>query len=309
MLAGNNNVTGPAPPPKVNVNVRQLSKDHTEAVQQIKEMKVLVTSFLDTILVRRNDDPNKETPLIKSTIQQVNKIQTKLEKLGQEYKHLRLNQICSLPCGNTGYVILDPMEENTGFHNQLIQCYTWLKNLDEDCTRALSMLTLNIDAHSGIDKPVWTRSEQSLHHIVQKVVAKHPNCIFNTTFLTQDECLEMKVGNTFAVRIFFSGSVISHVCAVSTNEQITLGVWQSSEHAVFQELSDVFNSRVLRLVHADAGCLLDEFVVYVSAYRDLFNTKCVKCEKHLYCGANKGQFLPPLWKEPKSRDFYHLPCR
>ena len=296
---------------KANIDVHQLSRDHTSAVQQIKDMKVLVTSFLDTILVRRNDEPEKETQRIKLTIQQVLAIQNKLDQLGKEYANLRLNTVCSLPCGNTGYVILDPTEEKTGFHKQLIQCYTWLKNLDADCTRALEMLKLNSESEMihGSDQTIWKKSEKSLQTLVQEVQTSFPTLTFNTYHLVAESCLEVKVEKVFAVRVFFSGTTISHVNVVSVNEQMTTNIWETSKHIVFQKLSDIFTSVVLRLTHKEAGAMLRAFVLYVSEYTDLFENKCESCKRRLYAGTNGGQFLPPLWKEMNSKLFYHLSCR
>lgn len=295
-------------PAKVNIDVQQLSKDHTEAVQQIKEIQVLVTSFLDTILVRRNDEAEKETQVIKSTIQQVLSIQQKLDKLGSEYAKLRLNDICSLPCGNTGYVILDPTEEQTGFHKQLIQCYTWLKNLDQDCTRALANLKLKSESFRGIDENIWKKTEMPLQELVYSVTSVYPQIVFNTSHLNSDACLEITLEKSFAVRLFFSGTVLSHVYAVGINEHIVLKPWQTSEHIVFQKLSDVFNSIILRLVHKDPSRMLKEFISFVADYKNIFEAKCTSCKRQLYAGTS-GDFLPPIWKDLNSKLFFHLSCR
>ena len=296
-------------PVKVNIDVQQLSRDHTEAVRQIKEIQVLVTSFLDTILVRRNDEAEKETQVIKSTIQQVLAIQLKLDKLGSQYAKLRLNDICSLPCGNTGYVILDPTEEQTGFHKQLIQCYTWLKNLDQDCTRSLDILKLKSESFKGINKKVWKKTELSLQDLVQTVTSSYHQLIFNDAYLISESCLEIRLEKLFAVRVFFSGTCVSHIIVVSINEHMILKPWQTSEHVIYQKLSDVYNSVILKLIHNDPTTMLKEFISFVVGYKNIFEVKCKGCNKQLYAGSNGLDFLPPIWKDLNSKLFYHLHCR
>lgn len=294
---------------KVNIDVEQLSKDHTEAVQQIKEIQVLVTSFLDTILVRKHDESEKETQAIKQTIQQVNTIQQKLNRLGVQYAKLRLNDVCTLLTGNTGYVILDPKEDQTGFSKQLIQCYTWLKNLDYDCTRALDALQLKSETFQGIDQKIWKRTDLSLQQVVDSVKTSFPKLMFNANYLASDCCLEVKLDKLFAVRVFFSGKSLSYVVTVSINEHMMLKPWQTSEHIIFQRLSDVFNSVILKLVHKDPSVMLKEFLTFVGSYKDIYEVKCANCNKYLHVGSGSLQFLPPIYRELKSTKSYHLACK
>ena len=122
----------------IDFSINDLSKDLSAAVHKVKDIQQLVNSFIDAIVIRKNDETEKET--IKLTIKEVRDIRVELETLGNTYAKLRLNNIHPIPLGNAGYVSLDPSLEKNGFYKQLLDCYTWIQNIDQDATKVLNHL-------------------------------------------------------------------------------------------------------------------------------------------------------------------------
>lgn len=291
----------------VDIDIKELSKDLSQAVQQVREIQVLVNSFINEILVRKNDEVDKETGAIKAAISQIRVIRVELEKLGTKYSKVRLNNIHPVPLGNTGYVSLDSTEEQSGFYKELLDCYTWLKNVDEDATRALELLESKqkISTNNVTSKT----SGQSLLELVGELKSKFPGVMFNEDLLASEGVLIFQVGKVFAADLFFSGLMVSHVIVKSMVEKFTLKHWETSNHAVFQTLSEIFTCMVLKLKHNNPKDLLEEMLDYMFSYKGIFQNKCTVCNKHLSTDSGSTTLLPPLLKELKGELFYHLSCK
>ena len=293
------------------LDVQQLSKDLNEAVAQVKEIQVLVTSFIDTIVVRKNDETEKETQVIKATVKQVHAITCKLDKLGSKYSKLRLYHIHAVPLGNTGYVSLDPTEEQSGFYKQLLDCYSWLKKLDRDANHALNNLKRKHTSGDCDTTPAKMKrnAEMTLQDLITSMKSKFLNLSFNDNMISSECCLEVKAPGAFTVNIFFSGLIISHAIVKSVNECFTLESLEHSEYLVFKRITDVFMTIILRLLQKDEKDMLREFLAYINDYKHVFNMKCKTCNMHLCSDSGSVHLLPPVWKDLNMSDFYHLSCK
>lgn len=295
-------------PQSIDLDVNQLSTDLHEAVEQVKEIQVLVTSFIDSIVVRKNDEVEKETEVIKSTIKQVHGIRVKLDKLGTKYAKIRLNNIHAVPLGNTGYVSLDPTEEQSGFYKDLLDCYTWLKNLDSDATHALDILK-RIHACEGDAEIKHVTVETNLTDLIDIMKVEFPSLAFNTNHVASERCLEVKLGGICSVYLFFSGLTVGQCLVKSIHESFSCYPWQESNHFVFKKLSKVFVSVILKLCLEEPVVILRKFLTYISKYVNLFTVTCECCKKHLSLDSSAVQLLPPIWKEFDKDVFYHLSCK
>jgi len=299
-------INQPTTPP-LDINIEDLSRDLSATVHKVKDIQQLVNSFIDAIVIRKNDETEKETLVIKSTITKVRAIRVELEKLGKTYFNLRLNNIHPIPLGNVGYVSLDPNLEQSGFYKQLLDCYRWLSNVDDDANKALQYFESK--GTKSLLQPSPSFVSQTLKGMIGEIKPEFPHLLFNDSFVVPECCLVITIGKAFVVNITFSGLVVSHVLAKSMLEIHTLKPWEVSQHYVFQKISDVFSCKVIELVHLQPKDLLYKLLSYINAYRDIFSKTCSICGKHLNTDSVSSPMLPPVWKSMDGDQFYHLSCR
>lgn len=289
------------------VNVEELSRDLSATVHKVKDIQQIVNSFIDAIVVRKIDETEKETQVIKSTIIKVHSIRVELEKLGTTYSKLKLNNIHTIPLGNVGYVSLDPSLEQNGFYKQLIDCYRWLTNIDENANKVLKYLE-----SKGTKSVLFDRKcppPQTLKEMIGTLKASFPSLSFNDSLVVPECCLVITVKKAFIVNITFSGMFVSHVLAKSMLEIHTLKPWEPTHHHVFQKLSDVFSSAVIHLMHLKPIDLLLGLLKFINAYNNIFSEKCSICHKYLNNESTATPMLPPLGKSLDKDDFFHLTCK
>ena len=293
------------PPPDINVN--DLSRDLSATVHKVKNIQQVVNSFIDAIVVRKIDETEKETQVIKSTIIKVHTIRVELEKLGTTYSKLKLNNIHTIPLGNVGYVSLDPSLEQNGFYKQLIDCYRWLSNLDESANKVLNYLESKGTQSILFNKKA--QQSQTLKDMIATLKPLFPSLTFNDSLVVPECCLVITVGKAFIINITFSGMVVSHILAKSMLEIHTLKPWEPSQHFVFQKLSDVFSCTVLHFMHMEPIDLLKNLLKYINAYSNIFSRKCSICGKYLNNESTATPMLPPVGKDLDKDNFYHLNCK
>jgi len=289
------------------INVHELSSDLSNAVEQVKEIQLLITQFIDTIVVRKNDLVEKETQAIKATIQKVHTVKSELDKIAAKYSKLRLNNIHAVPLGNSGYISLDPTEDRNGFYQKLLESYTWLKNLDTGTTQLNSLLEENYLLQSS-DEHVMNSIVDTLNDILNYIKLDFPKVVFNDRYVMSDCCIEMKVANSFVVYIFFSGRNLSFVLVKSVNEVFELDLMQQSKHYTFKQMTDNFTATILKLTSLNPLSRVKKFVEYVISFQHIFNTKCKGCNKHLSVDPATKILLPPVLRNIDSNNFYHLTC-
>jgi len=291
----------------IDFSINDLSKDLSAAVHKVKDIQQLVNSFIDAIVIRKNDETEKETQTIKLTIKKVRDIRVELETLGNTYAKLRLNNIHPIPLGNAGYVSLDPSLEQNGFYKQLLDCYTWLQNIDQDATKVLNHYNSR-DAISVLFKEKAPIT-QTLKEMIANVKANFPDLSFNDSLVVPECCLVVTVGKAFVISIIFSGLVVSHVVTKSMLEIYTVKPWDHSEHLVFKKMSDIFSCTIMNFIHLEPKELLHSVLNYISSYKDIYNKKCKICGKHLNSESTSSPMMPPIWKDLKDDIFYHLSCK
>ena len=294
---------------KNDYDITSLSADLNSAVNQIKDIQGLMASFIDTIIVRKNDEADKEIHIIKDTMKQIHEIRFRLDGLGNRYSQLRLNQIIPVPLGNTGYVSLDPAEEQSLFYEKLLECYNWLNGLDKVSNDAVSFLKRK-NTSSEFWKPKKSKdSDIHLIDLVNLVKPDFPELVFNTKKLQTESCLDIEIPLQFSLVLYFSGLKAINVIARSIEESFIAEKSIQSHHFVFQSLSDVFTSVLLCLYHKEPQELLHIFLKYLIPYKELFSIKCEVCKKHLSLSSDTFLLLPPVRKDMTQTLFYHLSCK
>ncbi|XP_065668385.1 mediator of RNA polymerase II transcription subunit 27-B [Hydra vulgaris] len=295
--------------PKNENDITSLSSDLNNAVNQIKDIQSLMASFIDTIVVRKNDEAEKEFHIIKDTMKQIHEIRFKLDGLGNRYSQLRLNQIIPVPLGNTGYVCLDPAEEQSLFYERLSECYNWLNGLNKVSNDAVAILKRK-NSFTDIWKCKKLKdSEVHLIDLVNLVKLDFPELVFNTRKLQNESCLELEVPLQFSLTLYFYGFKAVNVVVRSIEENFVADKFGQSSYFVFQSLSDIFTSVLINLNDKEPQELLQGFLKYLTPYKELFSVKCVICKKHLSFNSDSLSLLPPLRKDMTSSLFYHLSCK
>ena len=297
--------------------VSQLSVDLKNAVKQVKEIQVLVTNFIDTIAMRKNDEAEKEIQSIKETMKKLHTVKSELEKIAKISKdsNMRLNNIHPVPLGNNGYISLDPTEDRNNFYQQLLETYAWLNNIDHDATELYK--TLKRKHHSRNEDVIdakYQRPVESLQDIVSNIQGNKlcfPSITLNDRYLLTQSYLEIQVGSTFVCHLFFSGTAPCFVKTKDLDEMFHLDPVDSSKKFVFQKLSDVLLTCILNLMKKEPGTMLKEFLSYLSGFKDMFSTKCKLCNKHLILDTEINELLPPTWIEMdgQNKSLYHFDCK
>jgi len=73
-------------------------------------------------------------------------------------------------------------------------------------------------------------------------------------------------------------------------------VWSQSQHNVFQKVTECARDALRHFSSNHSESAVKWMIMWLSAYRNLFNVPCKTCKKLLYYDSSKLMFLPPTYR-------------